>query len=82
MSRLYDPTSGIIFLDGKDIRSYEHGERTKKIGFILQEPFLFSGTLKDNILYGNDRYANSTDTQITEVLKESDLFDLVTQFDQ
>ena len=29
-------------------------ERTKRIGFILQEPFLFTGTVRDNILYGNE----------------------------
>ena len=42
------------YLNGKDIRSYEPDERTKKIGFILQEPFLFTGTVKENILYGNE----------------------------
>jgi ATP-binding cassette subfamily B protein len=56
IARLYDPTEGIVLLDGKDIRTYNTSERTRKIGFILQEPFLFSGTVKDNILYGNERY--------------------------
>jgi ATP-binding cassette subfamily B protein len=47
-----------VLLDGKDIRTYEPVERTKKIGFILQEPFLFTGTVRDNILYGNELYVN------------------------
>ena len=56
MARLYDATQGMIRLDGADIRSYSSEVRTKKIGFILQEPFLFSGTLRDNIVYGNEKY--------------------------
>ena len=56
MARLYDPTGGRVLLDGRDIRSYHPEERTQKIGFILQEPFLFTGTIRDNILYGNERY--------------------------
>src|SRR5262249_4275448 len=38
MARLYDSLTGVVLLDGKDIRSYSPEERTKKIGFILQEP--------------------------------------------
>ena len=53
IARLYDATRGSILLEGKDIRSYKPEERARKIGFILQEPFLFSGTVRDNILYGN-----------------------------
>src|SRR3982750_1687453 len=56
MARLYDPTSGRVLLDGRDIRAHEPEERARRIGFILQEPFLFTGTIRDNILYGNDRY--------------------------
>lgn len=49
MARLFDPKQGQVLLDGRDIRSYESGERTQKVGFILQDPFLFAGTLRDNI---------------------------------
>ena len=55
MARLYDPTGGRVLLDGRDIRTYHAGgARAGKIGFILQEPFLFTGTIRDNIVYGND----------------------------
>jgi ATP-binding cassette subfamily B protein len=64
MARLYDPTKGIVLLNGKDIRSYEESDRSHKIGFILQEPFLFSGTLRENILYGNELYKNYTNEQL------------------
>src|ERR1700724_3851154 len=56
MARLYDPTQGSVLLEGRDIRSYSPDERARKVGFILQDPFLFSGTVRDNILYGNEQY--------------------------
>ena len=40
------------YLEGKDICSYEPAQRVKKIGFILQEPFLFNGTVRENISMG------------------------------
>ncbi len=82
MARLYDPTTGEIFLDGKDIRSYTAAERTKKIGFILQEPILFTGTVRENILYGNETYAAHNNEQLEEVLKNAGLEKLLVRFDQ
>lgn len=49
MARLFDPTAGSVHLDGRDLRTYTGAERAAKIGFILQEPFLFSGSLADNV---------------------------------
>ncbi|MGE0491056.1 MAG: ABC transporter ATP-binding protein [Vulcanimicrobiota bacterium] len=49
MARLFDPDQGTVRLDGRDLRSYEAAERAAKIGFILQEPFLFDGTVGDNV---------------------------------
>ncbi|HSW87742.1 MAG TPA: ABC transporter ATP-binding protein, partial [Candidatus Saccharimonadales bacterium] len=82
MARLYDPTKGTVFLDGKDIRSYKESERTKKIGFILQEPFLFTGTVRDNILYGNEEYIKYSNKQVEELLHENKLEGLLERFDQ
>src|SRR5947207_5481256 len=56
MARLYDPTAGRVLLDGRDIRSCSPEERSRTIGFILQEPLLFTGTIRDKILYGKERY--------------------------
>lgn len=81
IARLYDATRGNIFLDGRDIRSYEPEERSRKIGFILQEPFLFSGTVKDNILYGNPLYVDLDDEQLIEAIREAGLETLVERFD-
>ena len=81
IARLYDPTSGTVFLDGADIRSYDDSVRAQKIGFILQEPFLFTGTVRDNILYGNEEYAGYTNEQLAEVLHEHGLEALMERFD-
>lgn len=80
MARLYDPTGGSIYMSGRDIRSYMPQERAKKIGFILQEPFLFSGTVRENILYGNEEYKDRTDEEIEGLLKKSDLHALLSRF--
>ncbi len=53
MARLYDPTRGAVYLDGRDIRTFTAAERAAKIGFILQDPFLLAGTVRDNIVYGH-----------------------------
>ena len=81
IARLYDATKGTVLLDGKDIRTYQPEERTSKIGFILQEPFLFTGTVRDNILYGNPEYKNLSNEELAEVIKESGLESLLSRFD-
>jgi ATP-binding cassette subfamily B protein len=82
MARLYDPVQGAVFLDGRDIRSYSSAERTKKIGFILQEPYLFTGTVRDNILYGNEGYLNYSDKELAAAIKEHGLSEMLDRFDQ
>jgi ATP-binding cassette subfamily B protein len=49
MARLYDPLAGTVLLDGYDLRTYSDQERSQKIGFILQDPYLFGSTVGDNI---------------------------------
>jgi ATP-binding cassette subfamily B protein len=81
IARLYDPTKGTVLLNGKDIRIYEPTERTKKIGFILQEPFLFTGTVRDNILYGNELYFSHTNEELEQVIKDANLGSLLAIFE-
>ncbi len=81
ISRLYDPTEGTVLLDGKDIRTYTPEERAQKIGFILQEPFLFTGTIKENLLYGNEQYKDYSDEQMEQVIKDANLRNLLTIFE-
>src|ERR1700692_4496983 len=73
MARLYDPTQGSVLLHGRDIRSYTPEERAQKIGFILQDPFLFSGTVRDNIVYGNPPFKDYSSQQLASVLEEANL---------
>jgi ATP-binding cassette subfamily B protein len=80
MARLYDASEGVVWLEGKDIRSYAPDERSEKIGFILQEPFLFTGTVRDNIVYGNKEYLDCTDEQLAAALDRAGLSGLVSRF--
>ncbi len=80
MARLYDPSKGAVYLEGKDIRFYEPAERVKKIGFILQEPFLFNGTVRENILYGNEDYQKHSAGELAQVLEKAHLTKLLSRF--
>jgi ATP-binding cassette subfamily B protein len=81
LARLYDPVSGEVLLNGKDIRAYEPGERTSRIGFILQEPFLFTGSVRDNILYGNEKLIDFSNKRLEEVIKNANLGSLLAIFE-
>lgn len=80
MARLYDPSAGSILLDGRDIRSVPPAERARKIGVIPQEPFLFTGTVCDNIVYGNEDYAHCSAEQLAAILEKSNLSSLLSRF--
>lgn len=82
MARLYDAAEGTIYFKGKDIRTYTSEDRTKNIGFILQEPFLFSGTVGENILYGNPDYNGIKSEELKAILKEEGLTKLIDRFDK
>lgn len=82
LARLYDPTQGTVFLDQRDIRSYSAKERAEKISFILQEPILFTGTVKDNLLYGNEKLLRYPNEALEEVIKENHLQKLLSLFEQ
>jgi ATP-binding cassette subfamily B protein len=81
IARLYDPTEGEVFFDGRDLRTYSAEELSNKIGFILQEPFLFNGSVRDNILYGNEAYKKLDNDQLNKVLRDADLESLVHRFE-
>jgi ATP-binding cassette, subfamily B, bacterial len=82
MARLYDPAQGSVYLNGRDIRSFTPEERTRKIGFILQDPFLFSGTVRDNITYGNEEYQDMSTDQFAKVLADANLTGLIDRFSE
>ena len=75
MARLYDPDRGQVLLDGLDLRSYQAAERSQKIGFILQEPFLQGGSLRENFHYANPDYRD-------ELLEEMRMSGLLATFSE
>lgn len=82
IARLYDATQGEVLLEGKDIRTYTAAARSASIGFILQEPFLFSGTVRENILYSNEQYKDYTNVQLEKVIADANLQQLLAIFEQ
>ena len=82
IARLYDASKGTVLLDGRDIRSYTPCERASKIGFILQDPLLFTGTIRDNILYGNPECSGLLKDQLDQALEEAQLGKLLERFDK
>ncbi|WP_152396172.1 ABC transporter ATP-binding protein [Paenibacillus guangzhouensis] len=61
ITRFYDVTAGRILIDGRDIRDYTRDSLRRAFGFVLQDTYLFSGTIKDNIKYGKP---DATDAEI------------------
>lgn len=82
IARLYDPNEGSIHLNGISLKKYSAAELSKEIGFILQEPFLFNGTLKDNIIYGNSEFKGISDNELLELLKKNGFDTLFQKFDK
>lgn len=82
MARLFDPTQGAVLLNGRDVRTYTAAERAQQIGFILQEPFLFTGTVGDNIRYGNGEYATASNDALTTALIQHNLQAVLAKFDE
>ena len=52
LSRFHDPTAGSVLVDGVDLRVVTQRSLRKQMGMVLQDPFLFNGTVKENILFG------------------------------
>jgi ATP-binding cassette, subfamily B, multidrug efflux pump len=65
--RLVDPTGGVIRLDGHDLRAYRLEDLRRSIGYVPQEPVLFSDTVRNNILLGRDDIAESVIDWAVEV---------------
>lgn len=75
--RLYDVTKGSVKVGGKDVRKWEIEELRKKIGFVLQKNVLFSGTIADNLRWGN---AGASDDEIVQAAKAADADEFVSSF--
>ncbi len=58
LPRLVDPSDGTVMLDGKDLRNLRLGELRENIGYVPQEPVLYSDTIRNNILLGRDQISD------------------------
>ena len=77
--RFYDISNGSIEIDGKDIREYELKSLRKNIGLVPQETFLFSGSVKDTVIYGK---RDATEEEIINALKMANAYNFVMELPQ
>lgn len=76
LSRFYDPTSGAISIDGVDTSTVKRESLRKQMAFVLQDSFLFQGTVRENIRYGR---LNATDEEIIEAAKLANAHSFIEQ---
>lgn len=72
LMKLYSPDSGNIYIDGIDIEEYDAFEFRKQLGVVIQETFLFSGTILDNIRYGNPKATNEEIIEAAKIARAHD----------
>ncbi|SEM05197.1 ATP-binding cassette, subfamily B [Paenibacillus sp. cl141a] len=75
LPRLYDVTSGQIRIDGTDVRRMELSALRERIGIVLQESILFTGTIRDNIRYGKP---DASDEEVMALAKAAQAHDFIT----
>ena len=74
--RFYDTSAGSVKIDGKDVREIPLQTLRKNIGIVMQKPVLFHGTIRENLLWGNE---NATEEEIMEALELSQSLEFVMQ---
>ena len=67
LTRFYDIQQGQIHIDGKDIKDYDINSLRSKIGVVLQDTYLFAGSIMDNIRYGR---LDATDEEVITALRQ------------
>jgi ABC-type multidrug transport system fused ATPase/permease subunit len=77
LSRFYDPTRGKVRIDGQDLRDVRGSSLRKYMGVVLQDTFLFTGTIKDNIRYGRP---DATDEEIIAAARTVGADDFIRRF--
>ena len=77
LPRLYDIFSGVLTVGGNNIKNYKLENLRNQIAMVLQKNVLFSGTIKDNLLWGNEF---ATDDEIIEACKEAQAHDFIMSF--
>lgn len=77
--RMFDVSNGEIILDGRDIKEYSLTSLRGQIGYVPQDVFLFSTSIKNNIAFGTEQF---TDEKIIKASKDADLYENVMQFNK
>lgn len=80
LPRFYDVSDGAILLDGIDIRRYSRKFLRQQIGIVEQEPFLFSRSIRENIVYGVDREVSQK--EVEEAARSAAIHDVILSFPQ
>ena len=80
LPRFYDPSQGLITIDGIDLTRYPRKFLRSQIGIVEQEPFLFSRTIRENITYGV--HHEVSDDEIIQAAKFAAVHDVITEFPQ
>jgi ATP-binding cassette subfamily B protein len=75
--RLYDVTEGSVMVGGVDVRDYDIKTLRDSVAMVLQKNQLFSGTIKENLRWGNE---NATDAELVEACKLAQADDFITSF--
>ncbi|KAI9783358.1 MAG: hypothetical protein M1839_003892 [Geoglossum umbratile] len=78
LERFYDPDKGTITFDGKDISSLDIIDYRKTMSLVSQEPTLYQGTIKENILLAVDESADTDDTALHQSCKDAEIHDFIT----
>jgi len=76
IERFYNPLAGGIFVDGKEISTLVLNEYRSHIALVSQEPTLYQGTIKENILLGGDR-ENVSDEEVEKACKDANIYDFI-----
>ena len=79
ISRYYDVTDGEILVDNVNVKDYALEDLRNRIGYVPQKAFLFSGTIKDNILYGKE---SATNEEVLHALEVAQISDYVSGLDE
>ncbi|MED1599860.1 ABC transporter ATP-binding protein [Alkalihalophilus marmarensis] len=79
ISRFYDPDSGEILFDGEQVNRYDREEVRRQLGYVLQDPFLFEGTIRENIRYGR---LSATDDEVEQAAKEANAHSFISHLEE
>ncbi|MEB3751530.1 ABC transporter ATP-binding protein [Geobacillus icigianus] len=76
LARFYDPDAGTVVIDGRDSRTIKRASLRRHMAFVLQDTFLFAGTIRDNIRYGR---LEATDEEVEEAARKANAHSFITK---